>query len=111
MKLVIYVMNNTHLLDKFLKELHTQGIKGATIISSTGMGRKLYQNEDYQFIGGLRALFEGTRPESNVILMVVEDEQVEKIYQIIDLVVGDLTKPNSGIAFALPLESVKGYKG
>lgn len=111
MKLVLYVMNKTSLMDKFLKELNANGIKGATIISSTGMGRKLFGNEDSPMFGGLRTLFEGTRPESNVIMMVVkDDEQVEKVYKIIDDVAGDLNQPNSGIAFALPLDSVKGFK-
>jgi len=111
MKLVIYVMNKITLLDKFLKELNANGIKGATIISSTGMGRKLFGNEDSPMFGGLRTLFEGTRPESNVIMMVVkDDEQVEIIYKIIDDVAGDLSQPNSGIAFTLPIDSVKGFK-
>jgi nitrogen regulatory protein P-II 1 len=112
MKLVLYVLNKTNLLDKFLKELNANGIKGATIISSTGMGRKLFGNEDSPMFGGLRTLFEGTRPESNVIMMVVkDDEQVKTIYNIIDQIAGDLSQPNSGIAFTLPIDSVMGFKG
>ena len=75
------------------------------------MGRKLFSSDDSPMFGGLRTLFEGTRPESNVILMVVKDEeQVNIIYKIIDGVVGDLDQPNTGIAFTLPIDSVKGFK-
>lgn len=110
MKLVVYVMNNTDLLDDFLRDLNDHGIHGATIINSTGMARKLIENDDMKFIGTLKTLFDNPRVESHVILMALPDELVEVAYRVIDNVAGDLSKPNSGIAFTLPIETVKGYK-
>ncbi|MDD5602179.1 MAG: hypothetical protein PHP78_04360 [Candidatus Izemoplasmatales bacterium] len=110
MKLVVYVMNDTALLEPFLRDLNNNNIRGATIISSTGMARKLYESDDMRFIGSLRTLFDNSRVESNVILMVLPDDLVAVAYQVIERIVGDLSKPNSGIAFTLPIENVKGYK-
>ena len=110
MKLVVFVLNDTSLLDDFLHELNGHNIHGATIISSSGMARKLIENDDMKFIGTLKSLFDNPRVESNVIMMVLQDNQVSVVYQVIDDIVGDLTKPNTGIAFTMPLEDVKGFK-
>jgi nitrogen regulatory protein PII len=111
MKMLIYVMNRPELLDKFLKELAKNQIKGGTIIDSTGMGRRLAGNDDIPWIGSLRAVFDMPRAESKTILLVLPDEQVDVVYGIINTISGDLSKPNTGIAFTLPIDSVKGYKG
>lgn len=110
MKLFIYVMNDVKLLDKFVHELKEKQIKGATIINSTGMGRKLVENDELDFIGSLKTLFDNPRAESRVILMALEDEKVETVLNIIDEIAGDLSKPNSGIVFTLTIDFVKGYK-
>ena len=110
MKLLIYVMNNTELLEEFLHELKENGIKGATILNSTGMARKLIQNDDMEFIGSLKMLFENPRKESHVILFALPDEQVSTVFRVIDNVCGDLSEPNSGIAFTLSIEDIKGCK-
>lgn len=109
MKLVIFVLNDTSLLDDFLHELNNHNIHGATIISSSGTARKLIENDDMKFIGTLKSLFDNPRVESNVILMVLQDEQVQVVYQVIDTIVGDLSKPNTGIAFTMSIEDVKGF--
>lgn len=109
MKLVVYVMNKTELLEDFLHELKENDIKGATILNSTGMARKLIQNDDMQFIGSLKALFDNPRKESHVILIALPEEQVKIVFNIIDTVCGDLCEPNSGIAFTVPIEKIKGY--
>ncbi|MCK4551929.1 MAG: hypothetical protein KAU02_03355 [Tenericutes bacterium] len=110
MKLVIYVMNKIELLDEFLRELKSNKINGATILKSTGMVRKLIQSNDMQFIGSLKALFDNPRKESYVILLALPKEQVETVFKIIDSVCGSLEEPNSGIAFTLPIEDIKGFK-
>lgn len=109
MKLVVYVMNQTHLLDEFLHELNEDGVKGATILSSTGMARKLVQTEEWEFIGSLRSLYDNPRMDSKVIFIVVEDEKTKTVYEIIKKVCGDLRKPHSGIVFTMPIENVSGF--
>jgi len=110
MKFLVYVMNKVDLMDAFIHQLKEKSIKGATIINSTGMGRKLVENEDMDFIGSLRVLFDNPRAESRTFFMALEDEQVPVVMQIIDEIAGDLTKPNSGIVFTMPIDFIKGYK-
>jgi len=109
MKLVVYVMNNTKLLDEFLHQLKTKNIKGATILNSTGMARKLIENDDMDFIGSLKVLFDNPRVESYVILMALEDNQVSIALDVIHNVAGDLSKPNTGIVFTLPIDYIDGF--
>lgn len=110
MKLLVYVMNSVSLQEKFLLQLKERGIKGATIINSTGMGRVLADNEDRDIIGSLKFLFDNPRAESRTFLMALEEEQVAVVMNIIDEVAGDLSRPNSGIVFTLPIDQIKGYK-
>jgi len=110
MKFLVYVMNNVDLMDAFIHQLKERNIKGATIINSTGMGRKLVESEDMDFIGSLRVLFDNPRAESRTFFMALEDEQVSVVLKIIDEIAGDLTKPNSGIVFTMPIDFIKGYK-
>lgn len=111
MKLMIYVMNKPEHLDKFLKELSKNSIKGATIISSTGMGRALAGKDDVPWLGSLKAILDMPRTESKVIMLALPDEQVDVVYQIIEQIGGNLKEPNTGIAFTVPIDSIKGYKG
>lgn len=110
MKLVVYVMNNTSKLDDFLHQLKEKEIKGATILDSTGMARKLIENDDMDFIGSLKVLFDNPRVESKTILMALEDEQVQIALDIVHQVAGDLSRPNTGIVFTVPIEYIDGLK-
>jgi nitrogen regulatory protein PII len=107
---MVYVLNDVHQLDKFLIALKEEKIKGATIINSTGMGRMLSESDDMNILGSLKFLFDGPRSESRVILMALEDEQIDVVLNVIDRIAGDLSKPNTGIVFTLPIDFIKGYK-
>jgi nitrogen regulatory protein PII len=102
-------MTNVLLLNRFLHELKEHKIHGATIINSTGMAKKLIENDDLDFIGSLKVLFDNPREESRVIIMALENDKVETVMNIIDSIV-DLTQPNTGIVFTLPIDFIKGYK-
>ena len=59
MRLLFFVMNKTDKLEKLLTEFLQAGIKGATVLSSTGMARVLTNHddeEDIPFLGSLRAM-------------------------------------------------------
>ncbi|MGE4321165.1 MAG: hypothetical protein AB7E61_06935 [Acholeplasmataceae bacterium] len=108
MKLVVYIMSDTTKLDKFLHALKEKNINGATILKGTGMARKLIANDDMEFIGSLKVLFDNPRVESDVVLMALEEPQVEVVFETIKEVVGDLTCPNCGIAFTVPIDHIVG---
>ncbi|MDY0024193.1 MAG: hypothetical protein RBR66_04590 [Candidatus Izemoplasmatales bacterium] len=110
MKLVIYVMTQTKHLEPFLNELNAEGVKGATIINSTGMARTLAKNDDMQMFGSLKYLFENHREESHVILIALPDEKVKTVFAVIEKVCGNLCGPDSGVAFTVPIEETVGLK-
>jgi hypothetical protein len=103
-------MNKTELLEEFLHELKENDVNGATILNSTGMVRQLIQNDDMEFIGSLKSLFENPKKDSYVILFALSNEKVATVYRVIDNVCGDLSEPNSGIAFTLSIDEIKGCK-
>ncbi len=110
MQLFILVLNRTQYLEKLLSTMLQRGIKGATVLDSTGMMRVLSDDEnvDLPMLGILRYMYEPERKPSKTIFVVLEDEQVAVMETIIDEVTGGLDQPNSGIAFATPLSFVKG---
>lgn len=108
MKLMIFVLSNEDLLNFLLEDFSKAGIKGATIINSTGMGMTLSKLESNFVAGSLRALFDPGRDENKTILCVLKNEQVATAKQVIKDVVGDLSKPNTGIFLTVPIDDVEG---
>lgn len=109
--MLIFVLNNENHLEEILHEFTKSGIKGATIIDSTGMNRVLhngYPNEVPLF-GSLKMLMNERRPFNKTIFTVIKDEQVEIAVSAIKHVVGDLSKPDVGIVFTIPVSFMEGF--
>jgi nitrogen regulatory protein PII len=110
MKLLIYVLIKIDLLQTLLTTLANEGVTGATIIDSTGMGRELAEHDEFSLFGSLKALMSNHNHLTKTMLFVTEDDKVTLITDTIERVVGQLDKPDSGILFTLPIDAVKGYK-
>lgn len=111
MELMIIILKKHDKLDTLLAKFADNGVRGATILDSTGMGTALAANHDddeFLFLGSLRQFLNQDRETSKTILMVVKDEQVETVKNIVNEVVGDLTKPNTGILFTTPISHIYG---
>ena len=66
---------------------------------------------DGSFLGSLRAMMEPDREENRTVFMVLKDEDVERAVAAVEEVAGQLQyPPNSGIAFTLPVDFVKGIQ-
>jgi nitrogen regulatory protein PII len=107
---LILILNRTEVLEKLLEGFSEAGIKGGTIIDSTGMARELLKTEDINFIGSLRNLINPERNENKTLLFALHDEQVKTALDLINDVVGDLSDPDSGIVFTIPIDYIKGLK-
>ena len=57
MKLLVLILNKTEALEELLEAFVDNGIKGATIISSTGMAHAIGDYHDGAFLGSLRKYF------------------------------------------------------
>ena len=107
MQILVLVLNKYERLGKLLVSLNDAGIKGATVINTTGMAQLLCRETD-AMLGSLRAFLTPEREDNRTVFMVLSDEKVEIAKKIIHDVVGTLEKPGSGILFTAPTLSVEG---
>ncbi|HOK42165.1 MAG TPA: hypothetical protein PLD49_00655 [Thermoclostridium caenicola] len=113
MKLFVLILNRTEKLDELMLTYAREKICGATIIDSTGMARELasaeHHEEEISFLGSIRKYLNGSLDKrSKTILVVIRDDQQEKIIRLTEEVVGDFSRPDTGIMFTLPLDFVQG---
>ncbi len=112
MQVLFLVLNRLEKIDELLEAFSESGIHGATVINSTGMAHTLANNhEDDLTFASLRAFFVGNREDNRTIFMVLEDDRVELAKNIIKRVIGDLSKPDTGIVFGVPVSFVDGIAG
>ncbi|MEZ0397258.1 MAG: hypothetical protein ABWK53_12625 [Anaerolineales bacterium] len=106
MFMVLLVLNNPDQLEAVLQAWEQAGIRGATIIESTGIHRRLKR------LIPMRYLFQtqGGEEEGHLTLLaIVENQnQVEACLQATESVTGDLDGPQTGVFAAWPLTMVKG---
>ncbi len=111
MKLLIYVMNQPHRLKELMRDFADNGIKGATVLEAQGMAQFLKDTLHPLYTERLSGLVDFNHHQPQLILLIIPDEQVNLVYQLIGRISGDFQEPNSGIAFTLALDSLRGYKG
>jgi nitrogen regulatory protein PII len=107
LRLLFFVLNKTEKLDEVLSEFANNNINGATVIESVGMARVL-NNKDLPMLASLRAFLNPERKQNYVIFTVIKNNQLEKIVEIIESVVGDLSQKDTGIVFSLPVDYTRG---
>ncbi len=112
MQLFVLVLNHTEYLEAILSEMLEKGIGGGTILDSTGMMRVLDtdENVDLPMLGLLRHIYSPERKRSKTVFAVMKDEKIPMMMEIINRVTGGLHKPDTGVAFAIPLSFVEGVE-
>ena len=112
MKLLVFVLNRVDKLDEFLLELSNSGVKGATILTSMGMAKSLCDSNkggsENIIINSLRVLLSNTDDENKTIFTAVDEEQEKIFYDVVDKVIGPISKENTGIIFTMPICSIYG---
>lgn len=108
MELVVIVLNKTEKLEALLGALADNNIGGATILDSVGMARVLSNSEDNKIFGTLSMLFNPDRVESKTILTVLKEEKIPLLKSIVKEIVGDLSDPDVGIIFGVPVSFTEG---
>lgn len=108
MQLLVLILNRVELLEDLLSSLADYGLKGATVIDSTGMARLLSGSKNQRFLNTLKMLLDPDLEENKTVLMAVKDGQVEDVKQIVHTVTGGLHKPDTGILFGLPITFIEG---
>jgi nitrogen regulatory protein P-II 1 len=107
MQLFVFICNQPEKLDEVLEGFLEIGITGATIIDSIGMGHILAT--EVPIFAGFRSLLSGATSYNKTVLSVVkESEKVHAAFDLIEEICGPLADPGIGIAFAVPVDEVRG---
>ena len=106
MQLLIAVINDPQKLDEILAGLLALGVRGATVITSEGMGMRLAG--DIPLFARLQTPIARVRPENRTIFSVVHEDRVNAVMELVQRVCGDLSDPMTGIAFTVPVDRVVG---
>ena len=111
--LVVLVLAQPGKLPEVLQAWQDSGVAEATVIESTGLGRvrQMFGRDDLPLFASLRALSEYGESAHNTVFSVVDnDALVDRLVAVTQSVVGDLSEPNRGILFVVPLARVIGYR-
>lgn len=104
---MVIILNKTDALEYLLEGLSASGIRGATIIDSSGMAETLSKLGSSMISASLRALFSGDE-ENKTIISVIKNNQLDSARKVVYNTVGDLSQPNTGILFTIPIDFVEG---
>ena len=108
MKLLVIILNKVEKLEEVLEGFIEEGVTGATIIDSIGMGHVI--SEEVPIFAGLRFMFAGAKPHNKMIFSVIHDDKEDPVIKILKKILGDLGRPGTGIVFTIPLDRVEGLK-
>lgn len=106
MELLVIVLNETEYLTDILDGFMEEGIKGATVLDSAGMGHIVATHFPLFFNFGE---LDNDENHSKTIFTVVNScDEKEKAINVVEKVLGDISKPDSAFMFGLPVNFVKG---
>lgn len=108
--MLIFILNKVHLLDELLVELNKKGIGSATMINATGMMQQLASLDTERIIATLRPFITSNHSENKLLFTILDETDVDVARAVIGEVVGDLSKPETGILFTLPVLFTEGIR-
>jgi len=96
-------------MNELMKSLAKAGVRGATVLSGTGMADSLVNMEDLPLRSVIRRIMMDDEHEgSKVMLIALQDQIVDDVMEIVRLTIGDMNEPNTGIMFTLPIIKFEG---
>jgi nitrogen regulatory protein PII len=112
MYLVLMVLNNPDRLEELLIAWEENGVQGATVLFSTGLGRIRQMDawrDDMPLIPSLRDFYEVPENLNRTIFTVVDNEaQVDALVVATKEVVGELDEQGTGLLLVLPVARAYG---
>ncbi len=106
------VLNEVQYLSEILISLRDLGIRGATVMNTVG-SRRLQDEEGQQekmfLMKMVESLQSDTKSNRTIFSVVEKDEQIHEAMRAIEEILGgDMTVPNKGIMFVLPVTHFRG---
>jgi hypothetical protein len=112
MYLVLLVLNDPDKLEELLIAWEENGVQGATVLFSTGLGRIRQMDawrDDMPLIPSLRDFYEVPENMNRTIFTIVKNEiQVEAVVAATKKVVGELDEMETGLLLVLPVAQAYG---
>jgi len=105
MTLLVCILKDYRAMEALLLAFLELDITGSTVLEGRGMGQIV---GDVPIFAGLRGHFPGSAVDSQVILTLVNDEQLDACLATIETTVGPLDEPGVGMAFTLPVGTALG---
>jgi len=112
MHLVVFVIDCVERCSDLLNAWEQAGAVGITIVESTGLRRfQAAMRDDLPLMPSMRDLLAGQETHHRTLFTVVPDEAtVDRITAATEQVVGDLSRPNSGFLFVVPVSRALGLQ-
>jgi nitrogen regulatory protein P-II 1 len=109
--MIFFVLDDANRTEEILEAWNEVGIPGATVLESTGMGRLIDAGlrDDTPLMPSLRDFFRSSGSHNRTLFSIIEDkDKVPDILKATEEVIGDLSKPNTGVLFVLPVAEAYG---
>jgi hypothetical protein len=112
MNLIVFVLGCAEQCPDLLNAWEEAGAVGITILESTGLRRvQAAMRDDLPLMPSLRDLLAGQETHHRTLFSVVPDEvTVDRIVAATEGVVGDLSRPNTGFLFVVPVSRALGLE-
>jgi nitrogen regulatory protein PII len=110
MFLMINVVEQTEKLPQILEGFAKVGVRGTTIVGSTGMGRVLMASgaKVPAAEAASEALVSGESSNRTTFTVLPDQQTLDAAIQVVRECCGDLNQPGKGIIAVVPLHSVDG---
>ncbi len=111
MYLLIMVLDDSGRLNEVLHAWDEAGVRGVTILESTGLARTLQRHHARAAYAGFSQIFGGDRVGHNTLFAVIDDIAVaESVAARVNQILVSLDQPNTGILFVVPVLSAWGLR-
>lgn len=107
MKFSLIFLNKIEFLEDVMAAFLEIGVSGATVVDSVGMGHIISQN--IPIFAGLRDAFAGSSPNRKLILMLIEEEMVEKVAEVLADVCESVDEMKPYFMLTLEIDSLFGF--
>lgn len=112
-QMVMLVLGDTERYHDILDAWEATGVKGITMMASTGLGRtrRAGASESFPLMPSLIDFLRTPEQHHHTLFTVVEnDAMVDKLVAATQGILNDMTKPDSGVLFVLPVTRAIGMR-
>ena len=108
--IVVFILNDLDHCQNILDAWENAGIRGITILESSGLGRirQAALLDDLPLMPSLHDLFVTESNHRTLFTVIKSQEKIDAIVEATQSIVGDLENPNTGLLFVMPVSQVYG---